>query len=122
VTGRRLLALDVVAVIAFVVIGRRNHDEGGDFLDVVGTAAPFLIGLVAGWLVARADRDPSSVRTGVVVASVTVAAGMLLRHFVFGDGTALSFVIVATVFLGLTLVGWRALATLRTDEAARSDR
>jgi hypothetical protein len=35
---------------------------------------------------------------------------MLLRNLVFDDGTAASFVIVASVFLGTFLVGWRAIA------------
>jgi len=34
----------------------------------------------------------------------------VLRKFVFDDGTALSFVIVTTVFLGTFLNGWRAIA------------
>jgi hypothetical protein len=36
-----------------------------------------------------------------------IVGGMLLRNLVFGDGTATSFVIVATVFVGLFVVGWR---------------
>jgi hypothetical protein len=35
---------------------------------------------------------------------------MVLRHFVFDDGTATAFIIVATVFLCAFLNGWRALA------------
>jgi len=33
---------------------------------------------------------------------------MLLRNMVFNRGTAVAFVIVATVFLGITMFGWRA--------------
>ena len=32
---------------------------------------------------------------------------MLLRNLVFDDGTATAFVIVATLFLALFIVGWR---------------
>jgi hypothetical protein len=35
---------------------------------------------------------------------------MALRHWVFDRGTALSFVIVATLVVGTFLVGWRAIA------------
>jgi hypothetical protein len=38
-----------------------------------------------------------------------VAVGMLLR-VVAGQGTAVSFIIVALCFLGLFLLGWRLLA------------
>jgi Protein of unknown function (DUF3054) len=40
----------------------------------------------------------------------TVALGMVLRKFVFDDGTATAFVIVATVFTGAVLNGWRLAA------------
>ncbi|MCE9622700.1 MAG: DUF3054 domain-containing protein [Actinomycetia bacterium] len=101
--------LDVVAVVAFVVIGRRNHHEGEAVAGVVRVATPFLIGLAVGWVVARAWKAPTSTTTGMVIWPSTVVVGMLLRHFAFNDGTALAFIIVATIFTGLLLVGWRAL-------------
>ena len=48
----------------------------------------------------------------MVIWPLTVLFGMLLRDVVFDDGTALSFVIVTAGFLGLTLVGWRAVVAL----------
>jgi Protein of unknown function (DUF3054) len=36
----------------------------------------------------------------------------LLRRMVFHNGTAIAFVIVATLFLGLGLVGWRVVANV----------
>ena len=105
--------VDVVAIIVFVVIGRRNHDEGTALRGVARVAAPFLIGLAAGWIVARAWKAPISTTTAVVIWPVTVVVGMLLRRAVFHNGTALAFIIVATVFTGLLLVGWRALYGLR---------
>jgi hypothetical protein len=100
--------LDVLAVLVFVAIGRRSHDEGSAIGEFVKTAAPLAIALVAGWLLARAWRSPLTISTGAVIWMTTVALGMLVRRFVFDRGTAVSFVIVATVFLGLCLVGWRA--------------
>jgi hypothetical protein len=47
--------------------------------------------------------------TGVTVWLATAAIGLLLRRVVWDRGTALSFVIVATVVLGVLLVGWRAI-------------
>jgi len=105
------LGIDVVAVVLFVVIGRRNHHETGNA--VVGAlriVAPFLIALIIGWLAARADRDPMSIRSGVVVWACTVVVGLAVRRLVFQRGIALAFIIVATVTLGVFLVGWRAVA------------
>ena len=38
--------LDMFVVIAFVAIGRRNHDENPGLAGLVDTAAPFVLGLV----------------------------------------------------------------------------
>ena len=99
--------VDTALVTVFVAIGRRNHDEDPGIAGLVTTAAPFLLGLAAGWVVARAWNKPFDLRTGLVVWPVTVVIGMLGRRIV-GDGTAVSFVVVATLFTGVTLVGWRA--------------
>jgi peptidoglycan/LPS O-acetylase OafA/YrhL len=111
--GRRAiavpLALDVLAVLLFAFVGRRTHTEGTSAAGVLGTAWPFLAGLVTGWGVARAVRRPTSLSTGLVVWVATVAVGMLLRRLA-GDGTAVPFVLVATATLGALLLGWRAVA------------
>lgn len=103
------LLIDLVLVFAFVLIGRRSHDEEFDFAGVWETAWPFFAGLLLGWLVTRAWRSPDRVwPTGVVIWLVTVVGGMVLRA-VSGQGTDIAFIIVATVTLGAFLVGWRLL-------------
>ncbi|MET2010401.1 DUF3054 domain-containing protein [Microbacterium chocolatum] len=103
--------LDVVAVIAFAATGRASHGEA--VLEGLAiTAWPFLVALALGWLIAFGWRRPlTPIRTGIPIWVTTVVAGMLLRA-VSGQGTALAFVIVATLTLGLLLVGWRGVATL----------
>jgi hypothetical protein len=104
-------ACDVVAVLLFVTLGRRSHDEGGNVVTgVLSVAAPFLIALAVGWAAARAWRAPVAWRTGLVVWPVTVALGMVLRRFAFDRGTATSFIVVASVATGLLLLGWRLVA------------
>ncbi|QLD11102.1 DUF3054 domain-containing protein [Microbacterium oleivorans] len=103
------LVLDAVLVVAFAATGRASHDS-----DVLAglwqTSWPFLAGLAAAWTVVRAWRSPTAiVPTGLIVWGVTVVGGMLLRA-VSGQGTALPFVIVATLTLLVLLVGWRAIA------------
>lgn len=101
---------DVIAVVVFVMLGRRSHDEASSLSGIAGVAGPFLVGLAAGWGVARAWRTPLALRTGVIVWVVTVALGMVLRHWAWDRGTAASFIVVATLVLGTFLVGWRAVA------------
>ena len=90
--------LDVALVVVFAALGRRSHAEGLDVLGVLRTAAPFVAG-------------PRDLAFGAVVLVCTVVVGMLLRR-VIGDGTAASFVIVATTVLSLMLLGWRLIARL----------
>lgn len=103
------IGLDVFVVVLFVAIGRRNHDEGSALGGVLRTAAPFLIGLAAAWLIVRAWRRPMNVTVGIGLWPLTVLIGMLVRRLVFDDGTATAFVVVATVFLGAFVVGWRSI-------------
>ena len=106
----RAAVLDVAAVLVFVVIGRANHGHGEDVAGVTSTAWPFLAGLAVGWLAALAWRQPAGLwPSGVAAGLGTVAVGMVLRVLA-GQGTALSFIVVALVFLGLFLLGWRLLA------------
>ncbi|MEF3405590.1 DUF3054 domain-containing protein [Agromyces sp. CCNWLW203] len=106
--------LDAALVVVFVSIGRTSHAEGLEFAGIAGTAWPFLAALAAGWLAARAWRHPLAVwPTGVVVWSVTVVGGMLLRA-VSGQGTQFAFIVVATLTLAAFLLGWRFIASLVT--------
>lgn len=107
------VVVDVVLVLVFAVIGRASHDENpAGFLL---TAWPFLAALVAGHLVAALlpgrPRQPWSLLWGAVVWVVTVVGGLLLR-VASGDTAQVPFIIVATLTLGVLLVGWRALTAL----------
>ena len=105
-------AVDLVAVLVFVAIGRRSHDEGSAVTELVRTAGPFVIALGFGWLTSRAWISPIALATGAVIWAETIVLGMLLRRFAFDRGTAVSFMIVAAVFLGVCLIGWRAIVGL----------
>ncbi len=81
-------SLDALCIVIFVTIGRRNHDEGTAMSGILQTAAPFAIALFIAWAVVRAWRQPTSVRTGLMIWPIVILVGMLLRRFVFDDGTA----------------------------------
>jgi len=104
---------DAASIVIFVDIGRKNHDEGEAASGIFRVAAPFLLALLVGWVIAQAWKEPLSQRSGVLISLTTIVLGMLLRNIVFDDGTATAFIIVATVFLGTLLNGWRLLARTR---------
>jgi hypothetical protein len=114
------LVVDALLVILFCAIGRRSHEEAV-LTGLLKTVWPFAIGLGIGWVVAVAGAgrmfgepgrtarfDGTAVwPTGVLVWLGTLCGGMLLR-VISGQGTAFSFIIVATCVLALFLLGWRA--------------
>ena len=102
--------VDVVAVVVFVAIGRRNHDEGTTFLNILGVAAPFLIALGVSWFALRTWREPFNRASFVATWVITVVAGLFLRKIVFDRGIATSFIIVATITLGVLLALGRLLS------------
>jgi hypothetical protein len=113
VRASRALSIDSACVVVFVIIGRRNHGEGSAAAGILRTAAPFLIALGLAWLGARKQSAHAATwRFGVPIWLSTVVFGLLFRRFLFGNGTALPFVIVATLFLGLALMGWRLVRSL----------
>ena len=108
---------DVVMIFIFVAIGRRNHDGTVDAEGVFEVATPFIIAMAMMWIIVVVRRlPPLSSTTGVVLWVGTVALGMIMRKVIFDGGTATAFVIVATVFLGVALNGWRGLARWRVTK------
>jgi hypothetical protein len=107
----RYFVYDVLCVLALVVIGTRNHDTDTGIGGVLYVAAPFWIALVVGWVITRAYKSATATSVGVFVWIITVALGMVLRNLVFDRGTAAAFIVVASVFLGIAMNGWRIIAT-----------
>ncbi|NLA08896.1 MAG: DUF3054 domain-containing protein [Microbacteriaceae bacterium] len=114
---------DLVLVVIFAALGRASHQEpvlGAGGLGLLETAWPFAAALAFAWIVTLAFRKPlAPLRTGIPVWVITVAGGMLLRA-VSGQGTAVAFIIVASVTLLIFLVGWRVIAALIARARAAS--
>ncbi len=109
-TAAVALLTDAVCILLFCTIGRRSHAEGITVAGIVETAWPFLAGAGTGWLAARAWRQPTALApTGIVIWLSTVVIGMLLRKAI-SQGTAVSFVVVATLSTAILLLGWRLAA------------
>lgn len=122
------LILDAAVVLIFTGLGRNTHDESAGALALLSTAWPFLIGLAVSWAVLRGlqqterfrDLKPTSLQVGVGVWISTVCLGMLLRTL-SGAGTAVPFVTVAFVVLGLGFIGWRACYLTYSHLRAKED-
>lgn len=113
------LAADVVCVLAFVVIGKIDHDTGTAVAAVAGIAWPFVVGLLLGWVVTLAWRNPFRVwPVGAFVWAITVTGGMTLRLFT-GENAPWSFVTVTALFLAATMLGWRVVTLALTKRRQR---
>ena len=107
---------DALCVLAFVVLGTRNHDTDTGVSGVLYVAAPFWIAMVLGWFVSHARRNPYAISVGTQTWIVTLVIGMMLRNLVFDRGTATSFMLVAAIFLAITMLGWRTIASRRPSK------
>ena len=101
--------IDAVVVVSFVLVGRDNHGFVSDWNETLRVAAPFLISLALAIVLVRAWKDPLTLLTGFNIGAITLVVGMLLRKFIWDDGTALSFVIVTAVWLIGWMVAWRLI-------------
>ncbi|MEJ2860509.1 DUF3054 domain-containing protein [Actinomycetospora flava] len=110
------LALDAVAVVAFAALGRAGHAE--DLTGTLLTAAPFVVGAAVGTLAGRTWRDPPAWRSGLAVWAGAAIVGLVLRAVITGR-LPLSFAIVATVSLGVLVLGWRVLVRVAGRVRAR---
>lgn len=109
----RTAFFDALCVLLMVVIGTRNHDTDTGVTGILFVAAPFWIALIIAHGSQFLSRKAKVETNQYVVWGYTVIMGMVLRNYVFDRGTAPAFVIVATIFLGVTMLGWRALLARR---------
>ena len=109
----RNASFDALCVLLLVVIGTRNHDTDTGVTGVLFVAAPFLIALALSYGSQLLVPTKNVLANQYVTWISTVAIGLTLRNLVFDRGTALAFVIVATLFLGITMNGWRLALKMR---------
>ncbi|MCU1560173.1 DUF3054 domain-containing protein [Mycetocola sp.] len=117
--------IDLAATLLFVLVGRGSHNADASILGLLTTWWPFAAALAVGWGVTAAWKRPFGILwPGVGVWLITVAGGMLLRT-ASGQGTAVPFLLVATISLAVLLMGWRAIAAVtsrwHSNRAASAD-
>jgi hypothetical protein len=123
--------IDVVLITVFALIGRVSHAEGLTPVSLWITAYPFLAGWAIAYVTSGAWARPLALwPTGGVAWILTIFVGMAIRvtsgqGVVDGNPLPISFVIVATIVVGLFLMGWRAIVgpivRRRTAAAAAAD-
>ncbi|HZS90450.1 MAG TPA: DUF3054 domain-containing protein [Chloroflexota bacterium] len=116
-----LLALgDTVALLAFAAIGRSNHGEAVSPGDVIGTALPFLAAwFVVASLIGALGRPGSAQSTqpgrllprAALAWIIAVPLALVIRGIAKGEQIQPAFAVVALLFNGLTLLGWRGLVS-----------
>lgn len=102
--------LDLMVVTAFVLVGRRSHDEGESVAGFLRVWWPFAAGLGVSAVLAGAWWHPFSWPRVAAAWIGTVVVGMAMRVGIQGRDFAPSFVIVTAVFVGAGMFGWRAVA------------
>jgi hypothetical protein len=104
-------SLDVLVVLAFVTLSRLSHDQSLAPDGVFGTAWPFLVGLVIGWLCTFSWRTTLSLYAALGVFGCTLLLGIGFRDITY-TGAQPSFVAMATSVLAVLLMGWRLIVFL----------
>ncbi|MDO9495577.1 MAG: DUF3054 domain-containing protein [Nocardioides sp.] len=115
-TGRWLwpLLADLACVLALAVGGKGTHDADESAWVVLVIAWPFALaaGLahIGSTLAGRPTRRVWP--EGAIVLAVTYVLGMGLRA-ASGRGLAPAFLVVAAIFLTVTMLGWRVAVQMR---------
>lgn len=107
------LAADLACVLALAFGGKGTHDADESAWVVLVIAWPFALATVlchAG-LTWRRWQPRRVWPEGAIVVTVTYGLGMLLRGL-SGRGLAPGFLVVAAIFLVVTMLGWRVAVQL----------
>jgi hypothetical protein len=112
-------AADVTAVVVFAAVGRSTHGESGDLFALLGTAAPFLVGLGAAWATPTVRANPTGLRAGLVALAGSAVLGLALRAGFAAALPPLTFVLISVVSLAVLMLGWRALSSAVAHRAGQ---
>jgi len=110
---------DAAVLVVFVAIGRRSHHEDAGSAGFLRVLWPFAVGLVIGWIAAGLHRAPMAFRRAAAAWAITVLVGVALRIVVQGHDFAPTFIVIASVFIGGCMLGWRGAVTAVSRRRAR---
>lgn len=99
--------IDMIAIIVFAALGRQNHNESNPPLEILLTAAPFMIGWSwVAWLSGVLTRQPIKrwVWLTLVTNVAAVAMGLGLRSIWLMRPIPLSFAVVTLLVSSALLI------------------
>jgi DUF3054 family protein len=106
--ARNAALFDLLGLMVFVAIGRREHDVHNGFVEYLATLWPFVAGWFAVAVATRLYGAPLDWRRSVPTWFLAVPLAMWLRVAFTGHAFFVAFTIVSWCFLALVLLGWRA--------------
>lgn len=108
-----MLLIDAVLIVIFAIIGVSSHDGDLGILNIARVAIPFMLPYL---LLAVAIKPGQLIHnvfpTGIALWLITVILGPVLRAIMFGDSSAMAFILVTAGVLGVFLLGRRIISTL----------
>jgi hypothetical protein len=117
------LVADLVCVLALAVGGKSSHEAHESDWVVLVIAWPFAVAAALAHM-GLARRGGPTRRVwpeGAIVVATTYLVGMVLRA-ASGRGLAPGFLVVAALFLAVTMLGWRAVVLLAARRAGGQPR
>jgi hypothetical protein len=107
------VVVDLVCVLLFAFGGKSSHEASSSDWVVLAIVWPFAVAVVIAHvaLVVRGGNTRRVWPEGVAVFAATYVLGMVLR-VLSGRGIEGGFLVVAALFLALTMLGWRAVLRL----------
>lgn len=116
-----MLVIDTILIILFAIAGIASHDGNLDLLSIGRVAIPFLLPyLVLTALIKPTRLIHNIFPVGVALWLATVVLGPILRALLFGDTSALPFILVTAGVLAVLLLGRRSISTLVTRRRQRA--
>lgn len=100
-------AADLAVCVVFVLVGRRTHHEDSAIEGFLRVLWPFALGLLVAYGVTRLWREPLHLGRAAVAWIVTVGVGEVLRLTVQDRELKVGFLVVAVVWFGALMLGWR---------------
>ncbi len=116
-----MLVIDTILIILFAIAGIASHDGNLDLLSIGRVAIPFLLPYLALAALIKPTRLIHNIfPVGVALWLATVVLGPILRALLFGDTSALPFILVTAGVLAVLLLGRRSISTLVTRRRQRA--
>lgn len=113
------MVADLVCVLAFAIGGKSSHESGDSDWVVLAIVWPYALAaaFASAVLVTWGRPTRRAWPEGAIVLAVTYVLGTLLRG-ASGRGLAAGFLVVAWLFLALTMLGWRCVVQLAIGRRA----